>query len=200
MSNRIITPEDVNDAIQKMRFPKPKISSEKAAKKALSFFLAMPEPDHCAPATIKVLQEAYNLPGGDLPFWLATGFRGGMCLGEVCGAISGGIIALGLRAYDVLKPSTDHEERIACQAIFPYIRDLAYVFNRKFGSIHCAVLTGNYNRPPEEVEIDIRTRYGKFNVCSHFVDFLVRTMVQWGENSLEPPKQLKFGTPRLKLG
>ncbi len=200
MANRKITPEDVDAAILKMKFPQPEMSSDTAAKKALDLFLERPEYNHCAPATVKALQKAYDLPGGDLPFWISTGFRGGICLGETCGALSGGVIILGLRAYQVLKPGTDFEEKIACQAIMPYIRDLAYLFNRKFGSIHCSVLTKQDERTPEAWEIELRTGYSKYNVCAPLVEFVVRTMVQWGETAQEVPKRVAPGTPRLKLG
>ena len=197
---RLITPEEIDDAIQKMRFPKPKISSDEAAKMAVDLFQERPEPNHCAPSTIKALQVAYDLPGGDLPFWIATGFRGGVCLGEICGAISGAVIALGLIAYRVLEPRSDYEEKIACQAIASYIRDLAYAFNYKFGSIHCPVLTRESERTPEEIEIYRRTWFGKDHVCGPIVDFVVRTMVHWGEISVEPPIRVPPGTPPLKLG
>ena len=197
---RLITHEEVDDAIQKMRFPKPKISSDEAAKMAVDLFQEQPEPNHCAPSTIKALQVAYDLPGGELPFWIATGFRGGVCLNEICGAISGAVIALGLIAYRVLEPRSDYKEKIACQAIAPYIRDLAYVFNCKFGSIHCSVLTRAFERTPEETEIRSRTGFGKYHVCGPLVDFVVRTMVHWGEVSVDPPMRVPMGTPPLKLG
>ena len=149
MPQQIITPENIEEAIQKLRFPKPKIPSDEAVKKAIALFVERPEADHCAPSTLIALQEAYDLPGGDLPAWIATGFRGGVCLGEICGALSGAVIALGLMSYKVLEPRTDHEQKIACQAIAPYIRDLACVFNNTFGSIHCAVLFPRQERSPD---------------------------------------------------
>ena len=199
MTQKAITPEEIDEAIQKLRFPKPKISSDKAAKKAVALFTERPEPNHCAPSTIIVLQEAYDLPGGDLLPWIATGFRGGVCLGEICGALSGAVIAIGLMAYKVLEPRTEYEQKLACQAVLPYIRDLAYAFNRMFGSIHCAVLTREQERTPEEAEISSRLRLGK-DICSSFVDFVVRKMVNWGEISQEPPKRVPLGTPSLRLG
>ena len=199
MTQQPITPEDVDEAIQKMRFPKPKISSDEAAKKAVALFTERPEANHCAPSTIITLQEAYDLPGGDLPAWIATGFRGGVCLGEMCGALSGAVIAMGLMSYKALGTRTDREQKIACQAIMPYIRDLAYNFNRIFGSIHCAVLTQQLDRTPVEAEIYHRTHVGK-DICSPFVDFVVRKMVRWGEISQAPPKRVPPGTPPLRLG
>lgn len=199
MTQKRITPEEVGEAIQKLRFPKPKISSEEAAKKAVALFTQMPEANHCAPSVVIVLQEAYDLPGGELPSWIATGFRGGICLGEVCGALSGAVIALGLMSYKVLEPRTDHEQRIACQAIAPYIHDLACDFNYMFGSIHCMVLSRRQERSPEEIEIILRTRIIK-DICSHFVDFVVRKMVNWGEVSREPPPRLSPLLPPLNLG
>jgi len=199
MTQKVITPEEVEEAIQKLRFPKPKISSDEAVKKAVALFVERPEPNHCAPSTIIVLQEAYDLPGGELLPWIASGFRGGVCLGEICGALSGAVIAMGLMAYKVLEPRTDYEQKIAGQALLPYIRDLAYCFNRVFGSIHCAVLTKRLERTPEEVEIYSRTGIGK-DMCSQFVEFVVRKMVLWGEISQEPPPRLPMDPMPLKLG
>ena len=199
MAQKPITPEDIDEAIQKLRFPKPKISSDEAVKKAVALFTERPEANHCAPSTIITLQEAYDLPGGELPSWIATGFRGGLGLGEICGALSSAVIAMGLMAYKVLEPRTDHEQRIACQDITPYIQDLAYAFNFVFGSIHCAVLTRQLEKTPEENEIYFRIRLGK-DVCSRFVEFVVRKMVNWGEVSQEPPQRIPLGAPPLRLG
>ena len=199
MTQQRITPEEVDQAIQKLRFPKPKISSEEAAKKAVALFTQMPEANHCAPSVVIALQEAYDLPGGDLPSWIATGFRGGVCLGEVCGALSGAVIALGLMSYKVLEPRTEYEQKIVCQAIAPYIRDLACDFDYMFGSVHCTVLSRRQERSPEEIEIILRTRIIK-DICSQFVDFVVRKMVNWGEVSREPPPRVSPLLPPLNLG
>ncbi|MFC1897909.1 C-GCAxxG-C-C family protein [Chloroflexota bacterium] len=199
MAEKRINPEDVDEAIQKLRFPKPNISSDEAAKKSVAMFNELPEANHCAPSTITVLQEAYDLPGGELLPWIASGFRGGVCLGEICGALSGAVMAIGLMAYKVLEPKTNHEQKITCQAVLPYIRDLAYAFNRKFGSIHCSVLTQRRERTPEEHEIHSRLRLTK-DTCSPYVDFVVRTMVKWGEISQEPPPRLSPSPPPLDLG
>jgi len=199
MENKPITPEEVDLAIKKLRFPKPKISSDEAAKKAVALFTERPEANHCAPSTIIVLREAYDLPGGELLPWISAGFRGGMCLGESCGAISGAIMALGLMAYKVLEPRTEYEQKIACQAVTPYIKDLAYNFNHVFGSIHCSVLTTQLEKTPAEAEIYYRTKLVK-DICARYVDFVVRKMVNWGEISQEPGKRIPSGTPLLKLG
>lgn len=200
MAQQPISPEDIDEAIRKLRFPKPKMSSDEATKKAVAFFLERPAINHCAPSTLITLQEAYDLPGGELPAWIASGFAGGVCLGEVCGALSGGVIAMGLMAYKVLEPRTDHELRIATWALMPYIRDLAYSFNRIFGSIRCSVLTRQFERAPEEAEIEMRTWLQKEDICSSFVEFVVRKMVRWGEVSQEPPQRVPPGTPPLRLG
>jgi len=193
MSNRPITQQEIEEAINKLRYPKPVISSEEATKIASELFLSRPAWNHCAPSTVKALQKAYDLPGGDIPFWIATGFRGGVCIGEICGAISGGVICLGLMAYKKLKRSTEHEERISCQALKPYIWDLIYVFNRKFGSIHCSTLTGQYEMNEIERDIYSRTWYGKEHLCKIYVEFVVKTIVRWGEVSIEPPKPVPPG-------
>lgn len=199
MAEAAITPQEIDAAIAKMRFPQPRISSDEAVAKALAQFLDRPDANHCAPATIIALQEAYDLPGGDLLPWIAAGFRGGVCLGEICGALSGAVMALGLMAYQVLEPKTNRQQKIACSAVTPYVQDLSYCFNRNFGSIHCGVLTHLFEKTPEEAEIEIRTRLGK-EVCRHFVEYVVRTMVHWGEIGQEPPQRLPPGIPPLKMG
>ena len=86
MTEQPITPEDIDEAIQKLRFPKPKMSSDEAAKKAAVLFTGRPAVNHCAPSTLIALQEAYDLPGGDLPSWIAGGFQGGVCQSVDAGA------------------------------------------------------------------------------------------------------------------
>jgi len=198
MTQKRITPEEIDGAIQKLRFPKPKMSSDEAAKRAVALFTEWPASNHCASSTIIVLQEAYDLDGGALPAWIAAGFRGGVCLGEVCGALSGAVMAMGLMAYKVLEPKTEYEQKIACEAIVSYVHDLAYIFNYKFGSVQCRVLTRRLGIDMTEREILYRTKIGK-DICSPFVDFVVRTMVKWGEVSQEPPPRvLPYALP-LKL-
>ena len=199
MTQRLINPEDIEEAIQKLRFPKPKMSSDEAVKKALDLFVEKPAFNHCAPTTLIILQEAYDLPGGDLPHWIASGFGGGVSLGEICGPLSGAAMAIGLMAYKVLEPRTDHERRIASLAIRPYMRDLAYNFNRVFGSIRCVVLTRQLDQTPEEWERFIRTRLWE-ETCGQYVEFIVRKMVKWGELSIEPPPITPLGAPPLRLG
>jgi len=174
------------------------MSSDEAAKKVVALLVERPAMNHCAPSTLMILQEAYDLPGGELPIWIASGFQGGIGLFEICGALSGSVMAMGLMAYKVLEPRTDHERRMASFALVPYIRDLAYCFNRIFGSIHCAVLSRQLERTPEEMEIELRTRLWE-DICSPYVEFAVRHMVRWGEVSQEPPHRVPLTSP-LKLG
>ena len=199
MTQGPMTPEEIDEAIQKLRFPKPKLSADEAVAIALEQFLDRPEANHCAPSTIIALQQAYDLPAGDMLPWIAAGFRGGVCVGEICGALSGGVMAMGLMAYKVLEPKTPSQQKIACMAVTPYVRDLIYYFNRMFGSVHCAILSGQSEKTPEEIEIEIRNRIVK-DICKNYVAFVVKTMVNWGEISQEPPKRVPFGAPPLKLG
>ena len=63
-----------------MHFPKPNLSSDEAVNKALALFNERPEASHRAPNIITVLQEAYGLPGGELPLRIPTGFGEGIAL------------------------------------------------------------------------------------------------------------------------
>jgi len=51
----------------------------------------------------------------------------------------------------------------------------------------------------EESEIHARLWFNK-GLCSSFVDFVVRTMVKWGEISQEPPPRLPPDPYPLELG
>ena len=108
-------------------------------------------------------------------------------------------MAMGLMAYKVLEPKTERGQKLACDVIAAYVHDLAYIFNYKFGSVQCRVLTRRAGLDIAEREILHRTKIGK-EICSPFVDFVVRTMVRWGEISQEPPPRVLPYAPPLKLG
>ena len=106
-----ITPEDIAEAIPKLRLPKPKISSEEAAVMAVNLLSEKPMND-CCPAVLETLQKAYDLP--EFIPWAGVGFQGGMSVGtEVCGALSAAVITLGLLAERRLTPPTKRNRKLA---------------------------------------------------------------------------------------
>ena len=82
--DRAVSPEEVAEAIARLKFPKPRFSSDEAVRIALARFVARPAMNHCAPSVLMTLQEAYDLPGGDMMHWVANAFQGGVCSGEIC--------------------------------------------------------------------------------------------------------------------
>jgi len=195
---RAVTREEIAEAIQKMRFPRPGISSDEAVRRAVARFTARPDMNHCAPSVIMTLQEAYDLPGGELLPWIANGFQGGVGVGEICGALSGGAMCLSLMGYQAMEPRNDYTRRVAAVAIMPYMADLACAFHGKFGSVRCGTLTRRGERGPLETEKRMRLRLWEEH-CTPFVEYVVRTMVRWGEVSQEPPPMPQPGQPPLML-
>lgn len=87
---------------------------------------------------------------------VASGFGGGMgrC-GEVCGAVTGGIMALGLRFGGGDRP--------AIEAVYAKTRELVERFRQKHGALHCRQLLGGCDLSTEEghrlfKERDLRNR------------------------------------------
>jgi len=92
---------------------------------------------------------------------IATGFCGGMSHTDgICGAISGGILAINM-IHGRRKPSDPRED------VESKVQELIVTFNNNFGSTHCYKLTG----------CDIGTEEGqeKYNInevyelCDNFV-------------------------------
>jgi C_GCAxxG_C_C family probable redox protein len=138
------------------------------------------------------LQEAYDLPGGELVPWIANGFQGGVCVGEICGALSGGAMCLSLMGYKAMDPKNDYARQLVALAIMPYMSDLVYAFNNRFGSVRCAILTKHAELGPVEVEKRMRLRLWEES-CTPFVEYVVTTLVRWGEISQEPPTMPDLG-------
>lgn len=73
---------------------------------------------------------------GDVALKLSCGFGGGMGrMGEVCGAVSGGIMALGLKFG-----RGENDERAAMDLTYTKIREFMNRFSAKHGSCLCRKL------------------------------------------------------------
>ena len=75
---------------------------------------------------------------------VASGFGGGMYLGSVCGAVTGGIMAIGLKHGGTDKASSAEVTR--------RVRELADRFKAQHKSINCPELTGVDVSNPEIVK------------------------------------------------
>lgn len=103
---------------------------EELAGKAAGYFKAG---YNCAESVLMAMQEGWRTGEPDpLP---ATGFGAGMGRrGSVCGALSGGIMAIGLK-YGRRKPEDDKEQA------YRLAHEFYTGFEREFGSALCRELT-----------------------------------------------------------
>ena len=131
---------------------------------------------NCAESVLKACQELYQLPGADVVPKVASGFGGGIGRkGSLCGALTGGVLALGLAIGRMDPKDTAARDRIYARA-----RELYERFEREFGTVLCFNLT----------ECDLATPEGqqKFkdlglhkSLCSKFV----QGTVKWVGEALE---------------
>jgi C_GCAxxG_C_C family probable redox protein len=101
---------------------------------------------------------------------IATGFCSGMArTGGMCGAVSGGIMAIGLS----LGRSSPDESVDPC---YEAIREFLEQFTAQFNSISCLELTGVYLGTPEG-QAAFR-EMGKITECTNFVGEAARMVVE----------------------
>lgn len=93
---------------------------------------------------------------------LASGFGGGIgCGGDICGAVSGAIMALGLK-YGIAEPA-----KAAKAEMYRLTRVLEDAFRRRAGSIFCRDLLGFDLSTPEGQEK--MKAPGSFDCCNDYV-------------------------------
>jgi C_GCAxxG_C_C family probable redox protein len=94
---------------------------------------------------------------------MATGFGGGMALnGDTCGALSGGIIAIGL----VLGRNQPLQSRDPC---YSTVDRLYQDFKKEFGTCKCCELTG----------VDLKTAEGLNALHGRIRDERCKPIVEW---------------------
>lgn len=120
---------------------------------------------NCAEATLLGLVEAFELECDCSPR-IATGFGGGIgqC-GEACGALTGSIMALGLKHGRERADDLEKKNALAAK-----VRTLIDAFEKEFGSARCLDLTECDMRTPEGLEI-ARQRQLHNEFCPKFVAF-----------------------------
>ncbi|MFH0872061.1 MAG: C-GCAxxG-C-C family protein [bacterium] len=131
---------------------------------------------NCAESVLKSCQELYGLPGAEVVPKVATGFGGGIGRkGSVCGALTGGILALGLAMGRM-----DPKDTAARDQIYVLARELYERFEREFGTVLCFNLTQCDLSTPEGQKKFKEANLHK-NLCSKFV----QGMVKWVGEALE---------------
>ena len=101
---------------------------------------------NCAQSVLMACRE-YTGMDEQTTLAVSAGFGGGLRCGEVCGAVSGGVMALGL-THPFVDPK-DHEakDRIATLA-----KNFAGAFRKEFGCLRCGELKGDKSNCPQYIE------------------------------------------------
>jgi len=102
---------------------------------------------------------------------VASAFGGGIgrC-GSLCGALTGGVIAIGLR-YGTNEPISEEREKAYSLALEFYNR-----FKKGCGGVLCRDLTGYDLTNPEELE-SARDSNVFMNKCIHFIEKAVEILI-----------------------
>jgi C_GCAxxG_C_C family probable redox protein len=135
---------------------------------------------NCAESVLKSCQELYQLPGDEIVPKVATGFGGGIGRkGSVCGALTGGIMALGLEMGRM-----DPKDAQARDRLYAIARGIYERFEREFGTVLCYNLTQCDLTTPEGQKKAKDLNLHK-NLCSQFV----QGMVKWVGEALEEQRK-----------
>lgn len=128
---------------------------------------------NCAEAVLTGLVESGAVEGSAVVPRIATGFGGGIgrC-GEICGALSGGIMALGLK-YGRRDPEDDG----ARARTYPRVAALVSAFEAKFGNVRCIDLTG-CDMQSEEGRAEFQLRGLHAGLCAPAVEFAVEQTIK----------------------
>lgn len=111
---------------------------------------------------------------------MASALGGGLCrMRETCGAVSGGMLALGvLRGYAI--PGDDKQK----QALYAQGQRVMLAFREKFGTLSCRQLLGiSENTPVSSVPTPRTDAFYASRPCARFI----REMAALVENELKHP-------------
>lgn len=95
---------------------------------------------NCAQCVLKACKEFYPEISDELLAKIASGFGGGVCCGEICGALTGGVMAVGLSTEF---NETDADSILASKNnIKAIISHMNSTFKNNFNSLLCSELKG----------------------------------------------------------
>jgi C_GCAxxG_C_C family probable redox protein len=131
----------------------------------------------CAQAVLAVYAADYGLDE-ETALRLSTGFGSGMGrMCEVCGALTGAFMVIGLKYGKVITDGTKYGTDT--ETTYRLVSELASKFRERHGSIHCRELIGHDLNDPAQREEAVRqglfkTRCGQYIVDA--VDLLEETL------------------------
>ncbi|MCQ2476183.1 MAG: C-GCAxxG-C-C family protein [Clostridia bacterium] len=97
---------------------------------------------NCAQSVLCALGEYTHLDE-EIALAISAGFGGGIRSGEICGAISGAIMALGLA-----NPFTDSADTESKDRISLLVKECVAAGKEKFGCVRCSELKGDKSNCP----------------------------------------------------
>lgn len=122
---------------------------------------------NCAESVLMAISEYLNMPKDRSLPRIATGFGGGIARnGNLCGALTGGIMAIGL----ALGRNDNQGSRDPC---YPAVDRLFNSFAEKFGSSQCRDLIG----------VDLKTPEGQKAHANRDLKEACRSCVQWSSRA-----------------
>jgi C_GCAxxG_C_C family probable redox protein len=150
------------------------MSEQTAAKTALEMFA---QKFNCAEAVLGGLVYEFNLDCNCSPR-IATAFGGGMAgQGEICGALTGAMMALGLK-YGRERGDDNNSKALT----YGKVRELFTAFKVEFGSCGCFDLIGINLTTPEGLEQAKEVGLHE-NICPKYVKFCAEQAAQLIEQS-----------------
>ena len=101
----------------------------------------------CSQSVLSAYAPLFDLDP-ELALRIAAPFGGGMgCMGEVCGAVTGALMVLGLKVGNTLA-----QDRASKEASYGLAREFAERFRKRHGSILCRELLGTDISTPEGLQ------------------------------------------------
>ena len=160
--------------------------SEEQVKRAEGFFA---DRANCAQSVYAGLMVDGKLSDAER-MALALPFGGGVAgQGEVCGALTGALLAMGESRGPAVAAAADPQA--ARQAFYADARKLTEEFRRRHGAIHCRELTGCAMDTAEG-----RKRYQERGLHESFCTRLVSFSVAKASSYLEEKKQVEDDTEK----
>jgi len=142
--------------------------SRRFAEKAANYFK---QDYNCAQSVLMTMQEYYGIRKNKLIPKIATAFGGGIGRrGSLCGALTGAIIAIGL------KHGTNKTILIEKEKAYEIALKFYNQFAKECGSPFCRELIGYDLTNPEELE-KMRKSNVRAEKCSNFVKKAVRILI-----------------------
>jgi C_GCAxxG_C_C family probable redox protein len=126
---------------------------------------------NCAQAVLYAFKDEINLDG-NTALKMACGFGAGMGRkGEVCGAVTGGIIAIGTK-YG----RGENDDKTATENTYEKTKELMYKFQERHGSFICRQLLDECDLTTEEGQLYFRENDMFNSVCKKCVGSVVQIL------------------------